>query len=194
MPRLSGVKERRHQPFWDTLIRTMGNPGTAIAASTVLFGNANIGNKAMTNLQVAGQLAADQTYIILALRVWLHFNGTNRRLLYLGTVSQLYWTLTLGDKPSFTAPTFYFPAGGGIWGFDSGTSIFNNGDPTQEAIMKLARPIIVPVRQNFAVQADWYVTGGADYRAGNTSINTGATDDEKIISFFIDGLQTRDVQ
>lgn len=30
-----------------------------------------------------------------------------------------------------------------IWGFDSGTSIFTNGVPTQEAILKLARPIMV---------------------------------------------------
>lgn len=148
----------------------------------------------MTNLAVAGQLASDQTYVILALRVWLHFNGTNRRLLYLGTASQLYWTLVLGDKPAFTAPTWYFPAGGGVWGYDSGTSIFNNGVPSQEAILKLARPLVVPVRQNFYVEAAWYTTGSADYRNGATSINSGATDDEKIITFFIDGLQTRDVQ
>jgi hypothetical protein len=38
-----------------------------------------------------------------------------------------------------------------VSGFDSSTSVLNNGLPTQEAIMTLARPILVPVRQSFAV-------------------------------------------
>lgn len=194
MPRLHGVKERRHQPFWDTLIRTYGGAPTAVANSTRLFGNANVGNVALTNLQVAGQLASDQTYVILALRCYLYFNGTNRRVLYLGVSSQLYFTLTVGDKPQFQCPAWYLPAGGGIWGFDSGTSVFTNGAPTQEAILKLARPIMVPVRQNFSVTAEFFTTGSQDYRNGATSLNTGAASDEAIVMFMIDGLQTRDVQ
>lgn len=193
MPRLHGVKERRHQPFWDTLIRTTGTSG-GVAASTRLFGNANVGSLALTNLQVAGQLASDQTYVILALRCWLYFNGTNRRLLYLGTASQLYFTLTVGDKPQFQCPAWYIPAGGGVFGFDSGTSIFNNGAPSQESILKLARPIMVPVRQNFNVNAEFFTVGSSDYRNGATSLNTGDSTDEKVIMFMIDGLQTRDVQ
>lgn len=192
MPRLHGVKERRHQPFWDTLIRTTGNPSPTIGSSTRLFGNANVGNLALTNLQVAGQLASDQTYVILALRCWLYFNGTDRRVLYLGMASQLYFTLTVGDKPQFQCPSWYLPAGGGIYGFDSGTSIFNMGVPTQEAIMKLARPILVPVRQNFNVNCEFFTVGTADYRNGATSLNT--CDSEKVVMFMIDGLQTRDVQ
>ena len=115
MPRIAGVRERRHQPFYDTLIRTDGNPTPVIQAVTRLFGNANVGNVALTNLQVAGQLASDQTYIILSLRSWNFFEGTDRRILYLGTASQLYWTLNVGDKPAFQAPNWYFPAGGGVW-------------------------------------------------------------------------------
>lgn len=94
----------------------------------------------------------------------------------------------------FQAPCWYFPSGGGTWGFDAtplSGSVFNNGEPTQEAILKLARPIIVPVRQNFAVQASFFPMGGADALSG---LNTGATDDEKEIKFVLDGLQTRDVQ
>ena len=194
MPRLHGVKERRHQPFYDTLIRTYGASPTAVANSTRLFGNANVGNVALTNLQVAGQLASDQTYVILALRCYLYFNGTNRRVLYLQVSSQLYFTLTVGDKPQFQCPAWYLPAGGGIYGFDSGTAIFNNGVPSQEAILKLARPIMVPVRQNFSVTAEFFTTGSEDIRNGATSLNTGAASDEKIITFMLDGLQTRDVQ
>ncbi len=191
MPRLHGVRERRHQPFWDTLVRTTGNPATAIQATTTLFGAAAVGDLARTNMQAAGQLASDQTYVILALRCWLFFDGTNRRANYTGVSAQLYWTLRVGDKPMFQAPTWYFPSGGGVWGFDSTTSIFNLGEPTQEAILKLARPIIVPVRQNFAADAQFFNIGTTSALDG---LNAGATDDQKVILFMIDGLQTRDVQ
>lgn len=191
MPRLHGVKERRHQPFWDTLIRTTGDPTPTLQSSQRLFGNANVGSLALTNLQVAGQLAADQTYVVLALRCWLYFNGTNRRANYLRVASQLYFTLSMGDKPAFQAPCWYYPAGGGIHGMDATTSVFNLGSPSHEAILKLARPIMMPVRQNFAVEAQFFTVGSTN---ALTILNAGATDDEKVIMFIIDGLQTRDVQ
>lgn len=191
MPRLHGVRERRHQPFWDSLVRTTGNPSPLIQNNTKLFGNANIGNTALTNLQVAGQFASDQTYIMLALRCWLFFAGTNRRANYLNVAAQLYFTLTVGEKPMFQAPCWYHPSGGGVWGFDSTTSIFNLGEPTQEAILKLARPIIVPVRQNFSVTAEFFPVGTVVALDG---LNSGATDDQKVIMYMVDGLQTRDVQ
>jgi hypothetical protein len=191
MPRIHGVRERRHQPFWDTLVRTTGNPSPTIQNSTKLFGNSNVGNLALTNLQVAGQLASDQTYVILALRAWLYFDGTNRRANYVNVASQLYWTLNVGDKPMFQAPCWYHPSGGGIWGFDSVTSVFTLGTPSQEAILKLARPIIVPVRQNFNVSADFFQVGST---VALDLLNSGASDDQKVIMYMIDGLQTRDVQ
>ena len=191
MPRLHGYRERLHQPVWDTLFRATGNPATAVVNGTKLFGNANIGTLALTNLQVAGQLASDQTYVILALRCWMFFDGTNRRANYLNTAATLFWTLTVGNKPMFQAPAWYFPQGGGIFGMDATTSIYTNGLPTQEALLKLARPIIVPVRQNFAAQADWFAIGTTD---GLALLNAGAADDIKNIMFMFDGLQTRDVQ
>lgn len=191
MPRLSGYRERLHQPIWDTLVRTTGNPTTAIQNSTKLFGNSNIGSLAMTNLQVAGQLASDQTYVILALRCYMFFDGTNRRANYLNVSSQLFWTLIVGNKPMFQAPAWYHPAGGGVWGFDAAASVLSNGTPEQAAILKLARPIIVPVRQNFAAQADFFAMGTTVALDG---LNTGATDDIKNIMYMLDGLQTRDVQ
>jgi hypothetical protein len=74
-----------------------------------------------------------------------------------------------------------------VWGFDATPatgSIFNNGEPTQEAIMKLARPIMVPVRQNFAVEAQFFTVGSTD---ALTLLNAGATDDQKVVMFVIDG-------
>ena len=192
MPRLHGIRERLHQPFWDSLIRTTGAlvaPAT-IGASTRLFGNANVGTLALTNLQVAGQLASDQTYVILSLRCWLFFDGTNSRELYQQVTSQLYFTLNLGDKFLFQAPIWYVPSGGGVFGFDSTDAIFNLGWPSQDAILKLARPIVLPVRQNFNVNMEFFTVGTTD---ALTLLNGGATDDQKVIMFMIDGLQTRDV-
>lgn len=191
MPRLSGYRERRHQPFYDTLIRTTGDPNPKIPGSSRLFGAAKVGDLGMTNLQAAGQLASDQTFVALALRAYVYFDGTNARKNYQNVLSQLQFSLILGDKPMFSAPAWYFPAGGGLHGFDATTPVFNNGTPEQSGIMKLARPIVIPVRQNFAVAAEFFPVGGVDAR---DLLNTGATDDEKIISFYIDGLQTRDVQ
>ena len=145
----------------------------------------------MTNLSTPGQLASNQTFVVLSLRVWLYFLGTNRRANYLHTASQLFWTFTLGEKPQFQAPSWYLPSGGGIWGTDSQNSIFNNGMPTQQAILKLARPIVIPKWQTIAVEAAFYAMGGT---VALTNLNTGATDDEKNISFMIDGQKTRDVQ
>ena len=191
MPRLHGYRERLHQPVWDTLIRTTGDPTTPIVNGASLFGNANIGQLALTNLQVSGQLASDQTYVILALRCWLFFDGTNRRANYLNVTSQLFWTLIVGNKPMFQAPCWYHPAGGGVWGFDSTASIFSHGTPEQASILKLARPIIVPVRQNFAAKADFFNIGTTSALDG---LNSGATNDIKNILYMLDGLQTRDVQ
>jgi len=191
MPRLHGYRERLHQPLWDTLVRTTGAPSPGIVNSTKLFGNANIGNLALTNLQTAGQLASDQTYVILALRCFLFFDGPNRRFNYLEVTSQLFWTLTVGTKPMFQAPCWYYPSGGGVWGFDATASIFSLGTPEQAAILKLARPIIVPVRQNFAAQADFFAIGSTSALNG---LNAAAADDILDISFMLDGLQTRDVQ
>jgi hypothetical protein len=194
MPRLAGVRERRHQPFYDHLIRTTGDPTPAITSSTRLFGNSNVGQLALTNLSVAGQLASDQTFVALALRALIFFDGTNARANYQNVMSQLFFTLTLGDKPQFVGPCWYFPQGGGVYsggGDPAAAAVYNNGLPGQSEIMKLARPIIFPVRQNFNVNAEFFATGSTSALDG---LNSGATDDQKIIGFMIDGLQTRDVQ
>jgi len=195
MPRIHGVRERLHQPFWDTLIRATGAPATPLAQQSKLFGNANVGSLALTNLQVAGQLASDQTYVILALRCYMFFDGTDARTLYQQVSSQLYFTLTLGNKPVFQAPAWYHPAGGGIFGSGAGgageAAIYNNGWPSQDAILKLARPIVIPVRQNISVDASFFTVGATNVL---TLMNAPAGDDQQVVMYMIDGLQTRDVQ
>jgi hypothetical protein len=122
--------------------------------------------------------------VVLSLRSWLFFDGTNARDNYQGVTSQLFYTFTLGDKPQFQAPCWYMPAGGGVFGFDSASPIFNHGWPSQDSILKLARPIVVPVRQNISVEAQFFSIGTSD---ALTLLNGGAGDDQKVISFMIDG-------
>ncbi len=191
MPRLQGYRERIHQPFWDSLIRTTGVPDVAIKNGAKLFGNSNVGDLGQTNMTSAGQLTSDQTFVVLAIRCWLYFDGTNKRTNYVNVASQLYWTLIVGNKPQFQAPAWYHPSGGGVWGFDSADSIMNLGTPEQPAILKLARPIIVPVRQGFLAQADFFDVGDV---SALDLLNAGASDDQKVILYMIDGLLTRDVQ
>ncbi len=194
MPRIHGVRERLHQPFWDTLIRATGAPVTPLGQQSKLFGNANVGQLDRTNMQTAGVLASDQTYVVLALRCYMFFDGTDARTLYQQVSSQLYFTFTLGNKPVFQAPAWYHPAGGGIFGSGATAAdavIYNNGWPSQDAILKLARPIVIPVRQNISVDASFFPVGLTNIL---TLMNAPAPDDQQVVMYMIDGLQTRDVQ
>ena len=114
------------------------------------------------------------------------------RALYQSTISQLYMTFNVGDKPQFVAPAFYFPAGGGIYGFDTGPAgtVFNNGQPAHDAIMKLARPIVIPVRQNFEMILEFFPVGTTD--ALNEINDNDAC--ARVVLAMVDGLRTRDVQ
>lgn len=195
MPRLNNLRERHHQPYYDTLIRADLNtaPTPTVTTPTRLFASAtNLGQQQWTNMLAAGQLPSDQSYIVLAMRVWLWFVGTNALLMYQLAVNQLYLNLVMGDKSQFAAPCWFFPAGGGIWGFDSATPAMNNGVPSAEAILKFGKPIPMPPRQNFFVEAQLH-------DIGNTSLltnylNASTTIGKREIKVFIDGLHTRDVQ
>jgi len=206
MPKIRGAREKRHQPFWDTLIRgTTGNtePRTAAAlagGNIRLFTAAGGGNIAITNMEGQGQFPSDQTYRILAMRVWLHFRGfagvsggiaLNDFIMYHRASCQLFWELQVAGKQAFLAPTPYLPLGGGLHGdVGSDTSVyFNNGTPSQGALMKLARSIALPARQNFYVQTYIQACGGTNWATDMAAQTAG----EVNVGFFIDGLHVRDI-
>jgi len=195
VPKLEGVKEQRHQPFYDTLIRAGANtaPTPLVGPNTRLFSSANIGNIALTNMKAAGQLSSDQTFVIMAMRAWLYFRGAQDEDMYAGCASQLFWTLEIGDKPFFQMGSWYFNAGGGIQG---GATAPNLGVPDHRAILKLAQPISIPARQGFAAIAEFYPIGTgtapfSDVRQNllNSSNNIG----DRVVQFVIDGLHSREV-
>lgn len=104
MPRLGGIRERHHQPYWDTLVRAAANtaPTPTVVATTRLFAaGVALGQLQWTNMVSAGQLPSDQSYIVLAMRVWFWMRGTNALTMYTLAAHQMYLTLVMGDKPRF---------------------------------------------------------------------------------------------
>lgn len=224
MPKVQGVRERRHQPFFDTLVRGIGI--STVSAQSALFGNANVGQRQLTNLQTPGVLAADQTYMIKALRVVMYFQGlTSDEFGAYGSITTLsanatsdnsraedlysllgygaYFELVVGDKPQFFAPLWYAPAGGGINGFTTNNtrSVITNGVPSHTCILKLAKDIHVPARQNFAANILMFPftrlgAGQGGAIGSDLDINQflNQFDGIKLLQMFLDGIQTRDVQ
>lgn len=268
MAKLTNVRERVHQPFYDTLIRTAGLGGTSprITDNEKLFTNRTRGEDqdAVTNLGNGSTLPSDQSHVTLALRVFAWFRNPQIRAegnpvgnqlnngdfsspgaaeffdrgaanggafpnagpgafnypgsvedvyrLHWQTEEQLHWSYGTGEKFSITnMPTKYFPDGGGLWG-DLGDASdlihFNNGTPDHTAILRLARAILLPPRQNVLCTAviSALPDGGNAGIAGTTVAGNGrnmlslrdnlnATDGiQKVIQFTFDGLFARDVQ
>jgi len=193
MPKLVGVRERRHQPYWDTLLRANTNtaPNPTVSNETYLFNGTSLGLEYWTNMNIAGSFASDNTYVVLAIRVWLWFRGASALLMYQLVAHQMYLQFIVGDKPQFAAQCWYFPSGGGIWGFDSSTPAMVNGLPSQQAILKLAKPIAIPARQHFNVRVNLYATGTTDVRT--QYLNSSTTIGMREIKVLIDGIHTRDV-
>lgn len=182
MPKIAGVREERHQPRYDTLTRTDGV--TTLSSSTTLFGNANVGQIRLTNMKAAGVLPSDNSYSILAMRIYYSFENTAT-----GPIIDrgMFYELSIAEKSQLQGHGWYLPAGGGI--FSGGlTTIATNGVPSQESILRVARPITLPPRQNFEVEISFYDVGT---ESALTSLNADTS--SKVIVFLVDGVELRDV-
>jgi hypothetical protein len=144
--------------------------------------------------------------------------------LYHQAENQFFWQLQAGDKPQLTTFTAYTPFAGGLDGFfaDSRLPRANNGLPTSSALMRLARPVLIPPRQGFQViaqasaigqtvgasiteqlnglvpdnTANAFITGAATNvgLGTGTGISVPGKDQiEKDIKYLIDGIHSRDV-
>jgi hypothetical protein len=263
MSKLTNVRERVHQPFYDSLIRSAGLGGTSpqISDKEELFTvRQRPGTTAaLTNLPFGAVLPSDQSHVTLALRVFQWFRNPMVRGLEnadgvldrngdfsqagasnffasgggalaagpgagnaIGNIEDVYrlhflcmeavhWSFGTGEKFSITnMPTKYFPDGGGLSGDMGGTSDlihWQNGDASHTAILRLARAILLPPRQNVKCQAELYnlPDGGNAGIAGTTTgagRNMLSVRDQlnaadgvwKCIQWTFDGLFARDVQ
>jgi len=220
-------------------------PFGAIQARSQLFVRQGA-DLAVSNLTTGGFFPSDQTFITLAVRVWTYFrfnpeaqiqsNGNvtvpiggqstvmpdrimRVHKLYHQSQNQLFWQLVAGDKPQLTTFTAYTPFAGGLDGFFADTRLprANNGVPTSSALMRLARPILIPPRQGFQVVAIASPIGQAvgasiieqfnglvndtsptsvisSGTAGTQGLSVAGEDDiEKDVKYLIDGIHSRDV-
>jgi len=251
MAKLTNVRERVHQPFYDSLVRTAGYGGVNLNDQTDLFTQAGK-SQGETNLKQGSVLPSDQSHVTLALRAFLWARppvvrsaapvsgqqlarngdvdplllnaffttgvGTGQALadyhdvhrFYHQGLEQLHFTYGTGEKPSITnMPAKYFPDGGGLHGDLGGVSDivhWNNGDPSQASITRLARAILLPPRQNVLCQANIFALPENGQSAnigsvqGNRNMNSfrdnvNAIDGmPKVVQFCFDGLFARDVQ
>ncbi len=126
-PRIHGVRERLWWTYYDTL-EDIGVSGRALNY-TRLFGNANIGNIWLTNLQVAGQLGGDSTFLVCA--VWasisqlecLHWAADN-----------ILFEFSVGSRRALP-PMKMMEAFRGV-----------------DLLAPSRRPYVIPVRQDFSCQ------------------------------------------
>jgi hypothetical protein len=245
------MRERVHQPFWDTLVRTAGFSAGAVQDNTDLFTSNGARSEATTNLTNGSTLPSDQSHVVLALRVFTWFRSSIQRVdggvapelalngdygnlslwltggaavgtsapghfqdvyrLHYQAEEQLHWSFGTGLKQSiFNMPTWYFPAGGGITG-DIGTAtdlihFQNSGTDGHAGILRLARAVLIPPRQNILCKAQIFslpadataLTAGLTQGSRNMLSfrdNLNATDGiNKVVTFTFDGLFSRDVQ
>lgn len=203
MPRDPSKMERIQEPIWDTLIQ--GTPGaftprTTIAGGPYTLFNSNSTDIQVSNMETPGVLPGTQTYLLLAMRVWLYFRGcgvgavglvTPDFIMYHHAMLSLYWQLNIDQKRYFVAPSWYLNSGGGLHG-DVGTSTdvyFTNGTPGAKDIMTLDRPIPLVRQQPFQVQATVAAVGTANLGTDVGNLTVG----EVNIQFVLDGLKLRDV-
>jgi hypothetical protein len=259
MAKLTNVRERVHQPFRDTLIRTSGMYQGVLNDRADLFTQAGK-TDGETNLKNGSTLPSDQSMVVLALRVFVWFRAPFQKTyagddkvivtqngdwsfgnpasdfqllnllnsggtsigsiqdvyrLYWQAEEQLLWSFGTGDKYSLSSmPTAYFPYGGGLHGDMGGATDlihWNNGMPDHAGILRLARAILLPPRQNIKCSAQIVsLPDGGNYGTFNgqpvnapsyvrntlsLTANLNAIDAvQKVISFTFDGLFSRDVQ
>jgi len=252
MAKVVTIRERVHQPFWDSLIRTAGLEQGQLSDITDLFTNNGARNEANTNLIQGSVLPSDQSHVVLALRVFTWYRNSIKRIdgtdtgevalngdysalapwlaagvaagqapgqiqdvyrLHWQTEEQLHWDFGTGNKDSITnMPTWYFPTGGGISGdMGAATDLIhwqNTGWDGHAGILRLARAILLPPRQNIICKAKIFaLSAGASGQAttfgttqGSRNMlslkdNLNAIDAvNKVVTFIFDGLYSRDVQ
>lgn len=250
MAKVVSIRERVHQPFWDSLIRTAGLTSGALNDTTSLFTSNGSRSEATTNLINGSTLPSDQSHVVLALRVFSWYRNPILRVaggvagevaengdygtlgpwllngpgagqapaniediyrLHWQTEEQLHWSFGTGLKNSIdNVPTWYFPAGGGISGdMGAATDLIhwqNSGWDGHSGILRLARAILIPPRQNIlcqakifalpdAGQAQVFQTSQGSRNMLSLKDNLNAVDAaQKVITFTFDGLFSRDVQ
>ncbi len=101
------------QPFRDTLVRTAGTQTGSVSDNTKLFTVAGKPEGA-TNLPNGSTLPSDQSFVVLALRVFTWFRNSIQRAMQVGAVpGPAVFPLPDGTNIHVRNGDFNFPFGGG---------------------------------------------------------------------------------
>ncbi len=218
MARVEGIREQRVQFLYDTDFVCLGpvTSGADLALSEKnLFTNPT-GDQLRTNMQSAGFLAGDQTFLTFAVRHEIGFWGgestgsdgldnAGAAADALSTTAGVsVWTIwlstfafTVGAKTFFEGPVSMTPAGGSPWGVvnDSHQPLITNGEPQSKAIYVLALPI--PIAQREAIRVTEKKPTNIN-NGGAISMNLVAVINDytgaRVFRCYLDGFNTRDVQ
>ena len=176
----------QHTPLFDTVTIAAGAAANETTASWFTnVGPASGKTLAQTNLRNNSELPSPQAFSIFSFRLRWSPNILLADLISI--LNGFALDFTLGDKSYQLAPLWYFPAGGGIDGFTTRTteSVYTNGNPTREAIHKLAIPIVIENQMTFFAN----LRGNAFTLAAAGAGGTGLT-----LTLLLDGLYARGVQ
>lgn len=210
MSALLGVREQRAQFFYDTDFLAIGTVTTGAdlaQAEKNLFAAAVPGNFARTNLQTAGQLTSDQTFVCYAVRHEVNFWGgvssgaTPAAMnvtsgVSIATINNSTFAFAVGDKVMFQGPIAMTPAGGGPWGViqDSNQPLIVNGEPQAQGVFPLMIAIGVQARAGISmIERKHNVTVGSNATLDVSALINNYTG-LRIFRAYIDGAHTRDVQ
>ena len=193
MAYICGLKQRIYAELFDTLFQGIGN--VAVTPTTEMFMRQSPGNH-LTNMTGQGQLASDNTFVILAVAatdIFITLRNVFTAIIHTSTTAQtsedIQWnlemyqlmrkqlllTLMVGEKPEVQGTFDSWPAAQGLDGSvsvsSSGTSagldiaqlVVNNGVPSFDSLLRLAKPAIISPRQQFKVLAQFasQATAGA---------------------------------
>lgn len=176
----------QHTPLYDTISIAAGSTlNTLTSALFTNVGPASNKTLAQTNLSQSQKLPAPEAFSIFAFRIRWAEDVLLADILSIlnGFTLEFY----LGQKAYQRAPLWYFAAGGGLAGTTTRTnaSFYTNGNPTREAIHKLAIPIVIENQMTFFAQ----LQGNAFTLAAGAAGGTGIT-----LTLLLDGLYARGVQ
>jgi hypothetical protein len=96
MAKLVTVRERVHQPHWDSLVRTAGLSAGTVQDRNDLFTNSGNRTPATTNLPSGTSLPSDQSQVILALRCFVWYRNPVLRIEGAGT-GEVAWNGDYGS-------------------------------------------------------------------------------------------------
>lgn len=171
--RVPGLLDESSQPVFDTLLLAAGT-------ATYRFFSVPVGgakSRLLTNMRLAGQLPAPQSFVVHAVRLLIKSATT---VIADDCFMQSRLEFVVGEKEQLVAPSCLFCAGAGTYN-NITTDIAQNGMPVAQSIWTLMKPITIGVSQNFYADLI-YDTAPVTAKAG------------VYVMCVLDGYMTRGVQ